>query len=71
MDGACGGALRRCVRRRTAEARCGGACGGVLRRRARVDSRMPAGAVTRSVAQRATCAPDSHERSGADGGGLT
>ena len=48
-----------------------GACRDVLRRRARVDSRMPAGAVTRNVAQRATCAPDSHERSGADGGGLT
>lgn len=38
-----------------------GACGGALRR----------GAVTRNVAQRATCAPDSHERSGTDGGGLT
>ena len=48
-----------------------GACRDVLRRRARVDSRMPAGAVTRDVAWRATCALDSRERSGADGGGLT
>lgn len=38
-----------------------GADGGALRR----------GAVTRNVAQWATCAPDSHERSGTDGGGLT
>lgn len=45
-----------------------GACGGALRRRVR----MPAGcAVARNVAQRATCAPDLHERSGTDGGGLT
>ena len=47
------------------------ACGGALRRGARMDSRMPAGRAARDVAWRATCAPDSHERSGADGGGLT
>ena len=46
-----------------------GTCGGALRRGARMDSRMLAVRVARDVAQRATCAPDSHERSGADGEG--